>query len=186
MTDATATFYDVGSYERRIFSLGDFHRVARGILIGLATAAAACACVAAITVAAIWIASVALSTNPYADAKAPIAPPMLATANSDRPWIMSGPGRGATAAAAAAIAPAAPIVVADRSDVTGSVPAGAGVPDAVAALPRSLDRADNRSSPALELGPRPVKTEIVRAPGSTQLAKLPPAAAPAPPSSAAW
>jgi hypothetical protein len=180
MTDATATLYHVGSYERRVVSLGDLHGVARAILIGLATAAAAGACVAAITVAATWIASAALSTNPYAVAKPPIAPPTLAVGKPDRPWIVSGSGRVATASAA--ILPTVAIAVPDTTDVTGSVPAGAGAPGGVAPMPpRSLERADILSSPPPELGPRPVKTESVRPPGLTQVANLTPAAAPAPP-----
>src|ERR1035441_59150 len=83
MTDTTATFYDVISFDGRIFSLGECRRVIRflvdGVVIGLGTVAAACALVTTVTVAAAWIINTALATNP--NAKAPIGPAAIALAN---------------------------------------------------------------------------------------------------------
>ena len=45
MTDATATLYDVTSFDGRVFHLGDYRRVIRGVVIGVGAAAAACALV---------------------------------------------------------------------------------------------------------------------------------------------
>ena len=59
MTDTTATFDDVALFDGRIPALGACRRVVRfvvgGAVIGLATVAAACAFVAAVTMAAGWI-----------------------------------------------------------------------------------------------------------------------------------
>ena len=52
MTDATATLYDVTSFDGRVFPLGDYRRVIRGVVIGVGAAAAACALVTSVTVTA--------------------------------------------------------------------------------------------------------------------------------------
>ena len=64
MTDATATLYGVTSFDGRVFHLGDYRRVIRGVVIGVGAAAAACALVTSVTVTATWIVSATLSTKP--------------------------------------------------------------------------------------------------------------------------
>ena len=55
MTDATATLYGVTSFDGCVFPLGDYRWVIRGVVIGVGAAAAACALVTSVTVAATWI-----------------------------------------------------------------------------------------------------------------------------------
>jgi hypothetical protein len=78
MTDATATLIEVISFDARVFTLCDYRRVTRGVVIGLGTVAAACALATSVAVAAAWIISVALSTNSYTHARTSIGPGTLA------------------------------------------------------------------------------------------------------------
>lgn len=82
MTDTTAAFCDVTSFDGRIFSLGDYRRVFRsigdGIVIGLGTVATACLLVGTVTVAAAWIVNIVLATNPHIHAQTPMGPGALA------------------------------------------------------------------------------------------------------------
>jgi hypothetical protein len=82
MTDATATFHDVSSFDGRIFLRGECRRVIRflvdGAVFGLATVAAAGTLTAIVTVAAAWIIHAALATNPRLNAKALIGPARIA------------------------------------------------------------------------------------------------------------
>ena len=78
MTDATATLYEVTSFDGRVFSLGDYRRVIRGVVIGVGAVAAACALVTSVTVAATWIVA-ALSTK-STHGMAPIGPRTIAVA----------------------------------------------------------------------------------------------------------
>ena len=82
MTDTTATLYDVTSFDGRVFPLGDYRRVIRGVVIGVGAAAAACALVTSVTVTATWIVSATLSTKPT-HGMAPIGPWTLALAKYD-------------------------------------------------------------------------------------------------------
>jgi Protein of unknown function (DUF2778) len=85
MTDTTATFYGVASFDGRIFPFGDYRRVIRflvdGVVIGLGTVAAACALVTTVTVAAAWIITIVFATIPSLNVKAPIGPAAIALAN---------------------------------------------------------------------------------------------------------
>jgi hypothetical protein len=82
MTDTTATFHDVTSFDDRIFIRGGCRSAIRflvdGVVFGLATVAVACTLVTIVTVAAAWIINTALATNPRLDAKAPIGPARIA------------------------------------------------------------------------------------------------------------
>ena len=82
MTDATATLYDVTSFDSRVFPLSGYRQVIRGLLIGVGAAAAACALVIPVTVAATWIVSATFSTK-ATNGMAPIGPRTLALANYD-------------------------------------------------------------------------------------------------------
>ena len=68
MTDTTATFYDVISFDGRIFPFGECRRVVRGLAvaagIGFGSMAAAGALVTAVAVTASWVIKTALATNP--------------------------------------------------------------------------------------------------------------------------
>src|SRR5665647_2846493 len=87
MTDTTATFYDVTTFDGRMSPLGECRRVIRflvgGIVVGFGTVAAACALVTTVTVAAVWIANTTLATNPNLHAKPFGGPGTLALANGD-------------------------------------------------------------------------------------------------------
>lgn len=83
MTDMTAKFYNVTSFDGRLFPL-DERRQAGWFLfvdvtIGIGTVAAACAFVT--TVAAAWLINNAFATTPNIHAKAPIGPAVIALAN---------------------------------------------------------------------------------------------------------
>ncbi|HEX3341621.1 MAG TPA: hypothetical protein VHT68_20900 [Pseudolabrys sp.] len=82
MTDATTTLYDVTSFNSHVFPIGDYRRVIRGVVIGVGAAAAACALVISVTVAATWIVSATLSTKPTRGV-VPIGPWTLALAKYD-------------------------------------------------------------------------------------------------------
>jgi hypothetical protein len=179
MTDATATLYDVTSFDGRVFPLGDYRRVIRGVVIGVGAVAAACALVTSVTVAATWIVSAALSTKPT-HGTAPIGPWTLALAKYDLTLVgtadVFGPARVSTGPA-------------DAPDVTfaarwarATAPAPASIMPLVPQGP--LERANNVSLPPprpLEVSPSQAKPEITRAPELTRGAKLNPAAAPVSP-----
>ena len=86
MTDATATLYNVTSFDGRVFPLGDYRRVIRGVVVGVGAAAAVFALVTSITVAATWIVSATLSSKPAAG-MAPIGPWTLTLAKYDLPLV---------------------------------------------------------------------------------------------------
>jgi hypothetical protein len=65
MTDTTASFYGVTTYNGRSVPRGDVRRAVRGAVIGFGTVAAAGAAAATALVGAAWIASTALSTNSH-------------------------------------------------------------------------------------------------------------------------
>jgi Protein of unknown function (DUF2778) len=82
MTDTTASFYDVTSFDGRIFPLGEGRRAIRlclnDVIDGLGTVAAVCATV---TVVAVSIINTTLATGPNLHATAPIGPEAVALAN---------------------------------------------------------------------------------------------------------
>ena len=179
MTDATATLYDVTSFDGRVFApLGDYRRVIRGVVIGVGTVAAACALVTSVTVAATWIVSAAFSTKPT-HATTSIGPRTLALAKYDLTLVgtadVAGPARVSTA----------PVDAPDLTfeakwaRATASAPASA-VP---LVLQRTIERTNNvplRPHP-LEVPPGQAKPEIAHAPQLTRVAKLTPAATPVSP-----
>ena len=179
MTDATATLYDVTSFDGRVFPLGDYRRVIRGVVIGVGAAAAACALVTSVTVAATWIVSATLSTKPT-HGMAPIGPWTLALAKYDLTLVGTADVSGS---AQVSTGPAdAPDVTFEArwARATASAPASA-----VPLMPqRPVERANNVSSPPphpLEVPPSQAKPEIAHAPELTRVAKLTPAAAPVSP-----
>jgi hypothetical protein len=178
MTDTTATFYDVISFDGRIFPLGECRRVIRflvdGVVIGLGTVAAACALVTTVTVAAAWIINTALATNP--NAKAPIGPAAIALANH-YPTLASA--ADFTGSARVSTDPADALTF-EAKWARATAPASTGAVPLVPQHP--VERASNVAS----LQPNPLrppqsraKPEIVHAPDSTHVAELTPAAAPA-------
>ena len=157
MTDATATLYDVTSFDGRIFLLADYRQVIRGVVIGVGAAAAACALVISVTVGATWIVSATLSTKPT-HGMAPIGPWTLARAKYN------------------------PTLV-DAPDVTFEARWGratASAPAVVLLVPqRPGERANNVSSPPQdpsEVPPSQARRELAHAPELTRVAKPTPAA----------
>jgi Protein of unknown function (DUF2778) len=100
MTDTTAAFDDVTSFDGRVFRRGACRRITRfvvdGVLFGLGTLASACALVTTVTVAAAWILNTAFATHPHLDAKALIGPAGIALVGPD-------------------------LVLASAADITGSI-----------------------------------------------------------------
>ena len=166
MTDATATLYEVTSFGGRVFSLGDYRQVIRGVVIGAGAAAAACALVTSVTVAATWIAAT-LSTKPT-HGMAPIGPWTLAVAKYDLTLVGTADVSGS---AQVSTGPAdAPAFEARWARATASAPASVALP-----VPqRPVERANNVSSPP----PHPPEVrpsqapEIAHAPELTRDAKL--------------
>ena len=160
MTDATATLYDVTSFDGRVFPLGDYRRVIRGVVIGAGAAAAACALVTSVTVTATWIVSATLSSKPT-HGMAPIGPWTLARAKYN-PTLVDAPDVTFEArwARATASAPASVVLL---------------VPQ------RPVERANNVSSPPQhpsEVPPGQANFDVAHAPELTRVAKPAPAAAP--------
>lgn len=118
MTDTTATFHDVTSFDGRNLPRDECRWVIRFLVdsavIGLGTVTAGCVLVTIVTVAAAWIVNTALDTNPHLNAKAPSGPAALALADH-RPTFASA------------------------ADVTGSVRVSS---DPVSSDPASSDPAD--------------------------------------------
>jgi len=87
MTDTTAAFYDVTSFDGRILSFGACRRVIRliggSVAMGLGAVAAVCVLVTGVTLAAAWIVNITLATNPQLAVKATTGPGTLALANGD-------------------------------------------------------------------------------------------------------
>ncbi len=87
MTDATAAFYDVRSFDGRGFSSGAFSRALRAIANFVATGIAAVGIVglliATVTFAAAWIVNNVVATNPAIHASAPAGPGALALFQAD-------------------------------------------------------------------------------------------------------
>ena len=147
MTDATATLYDVTSFDGRVFPLGDYRRVVRGVVVGVGAAAAACALVTSVMVAATWIVSATLSTKP-ATGMAPIGPWTLALAKYDLP-LVSTPDVSGSAQVSTGPADASDVTFEARwARAAASAPAGV-----VMLVPRPLvERANNVSSSAASIG----------------------------------
>jgi Protein of unknown function (DUF2778) len=89
MTDAAATFHAVTSRGGGISFPGASRRIIRllvgGVVVGLGTAAAAGAFVAAVALAAAWIVNTPLGINPDRNAKALLGPPVIALVDRE-PW----------------------------------------------------------------------------------------------------
>lgn len=90
MAYATATFPDVTLFDGRVFAFRGSRRIFGRVAVGLGTLAAAGAIAAGVTVAAVWMAGVALSADPHMHARAPVGPATIALANDL-------PGRGGAA-----------------------------------------------------------------------------------------
>ncbi|MHB1208055.1 MAG: DUF2778 domain-containing protein [Rhodospirillaceae bacterium] len=183
MTDTAAAFYDVTSFDGRIFSLGDYRRVFRsigdGIVISLGTVAAACLLVGTVTVAAAWIVNTALATNPHIRAQAPMGPGALAL-------VRYGPSLyGPSLSAVTDLSAPAQIETdaAEDPDVTfeskwARVTASAPTSAVALAPTRAPEQANNAPTPpSSEVPQSPARPEIAYAPDSTQVAKLTSAAA---------
>ncbi len=91
MTNATAAFYDVPSFGRRIYSVGDYHRITRairmianGAVFGLGIVAAVGLFAAIATVAAAWMLNASVSGNPQIHARATTRPGTLALVSPAR------------------------------------------------------------------------------------------------------
>lgn len=172
MTDTTASFYGVTTYNGRSVPRGDVRRAVRGAIIGFGTVAAAGAATATAMVAAAWIASTALSTNFHIYARTQMGPGSFAIA-------------GRYPAAAGAKFDLAP-EFSDSADVSDTsfeakwanarVPASASA-SAVPLLPQlAVQVAVNVPL----LTPRPtVRPQIAQAAALTHVADLAPTAAPA-------
>jgi hypothetical protein len=175
MTDTTASFYGVTTYNGRNVPRGDVRRAVRGAVIGFGTVAAAGTAAATALVAAAWIASTALSTNSHIYARTQMGPGSFAIA-------------GRYPAAAGAKFDLAPELsdFADVSDTSfeakwarARVPASASA-SAVPLLPQlAVQVAVNVPLVPLPT-PRPtVRPQIAQAAALTHVASLAPAAAPA-------
>jgi len=167
MTDATATLYEVTSFEGRVFSLGDYRRVIRGVVIGVGAVAAACALVTSVTVAATWIVA-ALSTK-STHGMAPIGPRTLAVAKYDLTLVGTADVSGS---AQVSTSPAdAPAFEARWARATASAAASV----ALLVPPRPVERANEVSLPPphpSRVPPGQARPEIAHAPESTRNAKL--------------
>jgi hypothetical protein len=167
MTDATATLYEVTSFDGRVFSLGDYRRVIRGVVIGVGAAAAVCALVTSVTVAATWIAAT-LSTKPT-HGIAPIGPWTLAVAKYDLTLVGTADVSGS---AQISTGPAdAPAFEARWARATASAPASV----ALLVPQRPVERANNVSSPPphpSEVPPGQARPGIAHAPELTRDVKL--------------
>ncbi len=87
MTDATAAFYDVRSFDGRGFSSGAFSRALRAIAnfvaAGIAAVGAVGLLIVTIALTAAWIVNNVIATNPVIRASAPSAPGALALVQAD-------------------------------------------------------------------------------------------------------
>jgi hypothetical protein len=178
MTDTTASFYGVTTYNGRSVPRGDVCRAVRGAVIGFGTVAVAGAAAATAMVAAAWIASTALSTNSHIYARTQMGPGSFAIA-------------GRFPAARGAKFDLAP-ELSDSADVSDTsfeakwanarVPASASA-SAVPLLPQlAAEVAVNVPLVPLVPLPKPrpaVRPQIAQAAALTQLANLAPAAVPA-------
>jgi len=180
MTDATVTFYNVPSFDGRVFPLGDYRLVVNGVVIGLGTVTAECGLVTIVMMAAAWIINTALATNPYIHAHAPLGSGIMALAKY-----------GPTLASAADVSKLARVSTApaDAPDVTfeakwARAMASARVSAAPLVSEHPLERASNVPSPPshpLDVPQSQAKPEIAHAPNLKHVATLTPAAAPASP-----
>lgn len=185
MTDTTAAFYDVPSFDGRIFALGDYRRVVRvfraigdGVVIGFGIVAAAGVLVAFVTVAAAWIAASALS--PHLHANGPIGLKTIALANNYP--TLAGAADYSGSFLALADPTDAPHLSPEAKWAHATAPASTQT-RAVPLVPHHpSERADNAPSrPPHPLDPphRQAKHELAHVPDLTQVAKLAPAVAPA-------
>jgi len=184
MTDATATLYDVTSFECRVFPPDDCRRVIRGVVIGVGAAAAAWALVTSVTVAATWIVSATLSTKPIYG-MAPIGPWTLARTKYN-PTLVDAPDLTFEArwARATASAPASVVLLTPqrpsevppsqaRSDIAHDpeltrvakpAPAAAPVSPALGALSLPPKFIAKLANSVMLPRPHPAKHEIARSP----------------------
>ena len=85
MTDTTTSFYDVASFDGRVFPFGDYRRILRAIgeraVIGLGAVAAVGVTAAVATLAAAWLVGIALSNNPTIRAAAPVGSRTIVAGN---------------------------------------------------------------------------------------------------------
>jgi hypothetical protein len=177
MTDTTASFYGVTTYNGRNAPHGDVRRAVRGAVIGFGTVAAAGAAAATALVVAAWIASTALSTNSHIYARTQMGPGSFALAGH----YPAAPG------AKFDLTPE----LSDSADVSDTsfeakwararVPASASA-SAVPLLPQlAVEVAVNVPLVPLPT-PRPtIRPQIAQAAALTHVANLAPAAASAPP-----
>lgn len=176
MTDTTAPFYDITSFDRRIFSLGECLRAIRlrldGVVDGLGIAAAVCATV---TVAALSIINTTLASNPNLHAKASIGPVAIALAN----YYPTLAGAANFSGSARVSTDPADALTFEARWARAAAPASTG---AVLLVPQSpVGHASNVAS----LQPNPLrppesraKPELAHAPDLTDVAQSTPAVAP--------
>ena len=179
MTDATAAFYNVPFLDGRVLPLRNYRRVVNGVVIGLGTVASVCVLITTVTVAAAWIISIALATNPYIRVRAPSG--TLALAKHGPTLASAVDVSGSTQVSTAPVdAPDVVTFEAKWARVMASAPVSA-----VPLVPEHpLERAANVPLPPphpLDVPHRQAKPEIDHAPDLTYTAKLTPAAAPASP-----
>jgi Protein of unknown function (DUF2778) len=169
MTDATTALCDVTSFESRVFPLGDYRWVIRGVVVCAGSVAAACALVITVTVAATWIISAALFTSSNTHAMAPIGSRTFALAKYDLTLVgtadVSSPARVSTGPS-------------DATDVTIEAKwARATASALLSTVPlRPLESANNvPSSPPhpLEAPPNEAKPEIANGRELTRVAVAP-------------
>jgi hypothetical protein len=177
MINATATLHEVTSLDGRVFLLGDYRRVIRGVVIGVGAAVAACALVTSVTVTATWIVSATLSTKPTPK-MALIGPWTLALAKYDLPLVGTADVFGSAQVFGPADAP-------DATFEARWARATAPAPGTVVLLaPRSpVERANKVFSPPhpSEVPTGQARPESAHAPELTRVAKLTPATVPVSP-----
>ena len=179
MTDATAAFYNVPFLDGRVLPLRNYRRVVNGVVIGLGTVAAVCVLITTVTVAAAWIISIALATNPYIRVRAPSG--TLALAKHGPTLASAVDVSGSTQVSTAPVdAPDVVTFEAKWARVMASAPVSA-----VPLVPEHpLERAANVPLPPphpLDVPHSQAKPEIDHARDLTYTAKLTRAAAPASP-----
>ena len=176
--DATATLHEVTSFDGRVFLLGYYRRVIRGVVISVGAAVAACALVTSVSVTAAWIVSATLSTKPTPK-MALIGPSTLALAKYDLPLVDTADVSGSAQVSIGRADPPNATFEARWARATPSAPGTVAL-----LVPQSpVERANKVfSSPhPSKVPPRQARPESTHAPELTRVAKLTPAAVPVSP-----
>jgi hypothetical protein len=168
---------DVTSFESRVYPLGGYRWVIRGIIVCAGSVTVAGALVISVTVAATWVVSAALFTSPNTHAMAPVGSRTFALAKYELTLVgtadVSRPARVSTGPS-------------DATDVTFEAKwARATASALLSTVPlRPLESGNHVPSPpphSLEPSPNQAKPEIAHAPELTRVAQLTPAVAPVSP-----